>query len=132
MKIRRARLEDGPKIIELYYQVYQGTYPDKSMTDNMSFRQTIEDPQVYWFVTEVDEQIVGSLILRYDQDHLLAKAHGAAVHPAHQGKKIQTHILREGLDWLQKNTAGVDVVYATTRSVHQAAQNLVEHFGFKR
>lgn len=132
MKIRRALLEDGPKIIELYYEIYQGTYPDKAMTDHVSFRQTLNDPQVFWFVTEIDDLIVGSLVLRYDQDHLLAKAHGAAVHPKHQGKKIQTLMMRTGLDWLKENTKGVDVVYATTRSVHQAAQSLVDHFGFKK
>lgn len=132
MKIRPARLEDGPKIIELYHEVYKGTYPDKSMTDYVSFRKTISETQVFWFVAEIDEQIIGSLVLRYDQDHLLAKAYGGAVLETHQGKKILTHVMQEALNWLRENTAGVEVVYATTRSVHQAAQSLVEHFGFKK
>lgn len=132
MKIRRARLEDGPKIIELYHEVYGGTYPDRSMTDHVAFRQTVADPQVFWFVGEEDENLIASLVLRYDPDHLLAKAHGGAVHSKYQGKKILTQVMQAGLDWLQANTPGVDVIYATTRSVHQAAQNLVDHFGFKK
>lgn len=132
MKIRLASLADGPRIIELYHEVYAGTYPDRTMTDHSALRKTLADPQVFWFVGESEEQIIASLVIRYDGDHLLAKAHGGAVHSKHQGQKILTQVMSFGLEWLQKHTAGVDVIYATTRSVHQAAQNLVDHFGFKK
>lgn len=132
MKTRLATALDGSKIIELYQEVYQGTYADPSMTNHKAYRETVSDPAVFWFVCEDGEDVVGSIVLRYDRDHLLAKAHAGVVHPKHQGKGVLTKVMGEALAWLRTNTEGVDVVYATTRSVHEAAQNLVDHFGFRK
>ncbi len=132
MQIRLARPEDGFKIIQLYQEVYGPGYPDSAMREYVAFKACLDDPQVYWFIAHEAEELVGSLVARHDPAHLLAKVGGGAVHPRWQGKRVLTEVMGAALEHLRTKTSGVDVVYATTRSVHEAAQNLVDHFGFKK
>ncbi len=132
MEIRRARPEAGFKIIELYHLVYGGLYPDRMMCEIAAFKEGITRADVFWYVAELEGDIVASLVFRYDVDHLLVKAHGAASHPRLQGKGVMAKVMAEGLEGLRQDTPGVEVVYATTRSVHEGAQVLLDNFGFKK
>lgn len=132
MEIRRVRPEDGFKIIELYHEVYGGDYPDANMRDYLVFKKTCMQPEVHWFIGEENNEIVASLVFRYDQEHLLVKAHGAASHPRMQGKGVMAKIMAYGLEALKRETPGVEVIYATTRSVHEGAQALLDQFGFRK
>jgi ribosomal protein S18 acetylase RimI-like enzyme len=132
MFIRRASIKDGIKIIELYDQIYQGSYPDPCMLEYQSFKDFIKKPNHFWFVADNEGDVVGSLVMNYDPEHLLGKAYGAAVKADFQGHGILTKMMEHGLNYLKDMTPGLEVVYATNRSVNEVAQSLVEKFGFKK
>jgi RimJ/RimL family protein N-acetyltransferase len=133
MIFRQAQPTDSFKIIELYHEVYAGTYPDPMMKDVLKIKQFLETPHHFWFLAleqDSSETILASLLFRYDPDHRLGKVYAGAVTPRAQGRKVMTELMAYGLEVVKSQPQGLDVLYATTRSVHQAAQALVEHFGF--
>ncbi len=48
--LRLARPEDAREIIEIYKELYDGTYPYKEMEDETEVRKMIEDPSIQWIV----------------------------------------------------------------------------------
>lgn len=48
--LRLARPEDAKDIIEIYKELYNGTYPYKEMEDEAEVRKMIEDPSVQWII----------------------------------------------------------------------------------
>lgn len=121
------------QISQLYFDVYQGTYPDPLMKDVSLIKSFITSQQGFWFVTKNPEgTIVGSVLACYDQENLIAKAFGAVVRTEYRGHGVMESLLAYGIEYLKKNTIGVDVIYSTTRTVNEAAQTLTEKLGFKK
>lgn len=129
---RLASSADCFRIMELYHQTYEGTYPDPLLKDLSALRDFIAHPHHFWFLVENEQELIASVVLRYDPENRLVKAGGAIVLPAARGKDLMEHLLSYGIETVTKSTAGVDVVYATTRTVHEAAQALTEKLGFKK
>ena len=48
--LRLAKLEDAEEIIEIYKELYNGTYPYKEMEDVDEVRKMILDPNVQWII----------------------------------------------------------------------------------
>ena len=48
--LRLARPEDARDLIEIYKELYNGTYPYKEMEDEAELRKMIEDPSVQWII----------------------------------------------------------------------------------
>lgn len=133
MKVQLASEEDVFQISKLYYDVYQGTYPDPLMKDFTLIGSFIRSTTGFWFITKDDNNmVVASVLAAYDQDNLIAKAFGAVVRTEARGLGIMEELLSYGIEYLKKNTKGVDVIYSTTRTVNEAAQTLTEKLGFKK
>lgn len=133
MILQLATEEDIFQVSQLYFDVYQGTYPDPLMKDFTLIREFIQSEEGHWFVSKNSEgQVIGSVLARYDSDNLIAKAFGAVVRNEYRGQGIMEELLAFGIDFLRKNTRGVDVLYSTTRTVNEAAQTLTEKLGFKK
>lgn len=133
MKVQLASEGDIFQISQLYYDVYQGTYPDPLMKDFSLIRAFIRSDSGFWFITKDDNgEIIGSVLAAYDKDNLIAKAFGAVVRTEFRGQKIMEDLLGFGINFLRTETPGVDVIYSTTRTVNEAAQTLTEKLGFKK
>lgn len=133
MKVLLASEEDVFQISQLYFDVYQGTYPDPLMKDFNLIRQFIRSEAGFWFITKDDSnQIIASVLAAYDRDNLIAKAFGAVVRNEFRGQGIMDELLSYGIKFLREKTIGVDVIYSTTRTVNEAAQTLTEKLGFKK
>ena len=137
LQFRLARTDDIFRIIELYHEVYQGTYPESLMNQYGIMKKFLETSGAYWFVAEPQQNsgaipIIASVVVRYDSENRLGKAFGAAVLEQYRRSGLMESLLSHAIEHLQKNTAGADVVYATTRTVHEAAQALTERLGFKK
>lgn len=121
------------QISQLYFDVYQGTYPDPMMKDFVLIRKFIKSNEGYWFITKDSKGlVVASVLAFYDQENLIAKAFGAVVRTEFRGQGIMEDLLAYGINFLRKKTIGVDVIYSTTRTVNEAAQTLTEKLGFKK
>jgi RimJ/RimL family protein N-acetyltransferase len=132
MNVQLASEQDIFQISQLYFDVYQGTYPDPLMKDFNLIRQFIKSESGYWFVTKDQNEIIASVLAAYDFDNKIAKAFGAVVRNEYRGQGIMEELLQYGIDFLRERTPGVDVIYSTTRTVNEAAQTLTEKLGFKK
>jgi RimJ/RimL family protein N-acetyltransferase len=129
---RKASVADIFGIMELYQETYQGAYTDPLMNVHSILKTFLENPNHYWFVSEAKGQLVASVVLRYDPVNLLAKAFGAVVKPGFRGSNMMERLLGFGMNHVHVTTNGIDVIYATTRTVHESAQALTERLGFKK
>ncbi len=137
LQFRLATTEDIFKLIELYHIVYNGTYPEPLMNEYGAMKKFLENTGSYWFVAEnksagKKDQLVASVAVQYDATNRLAKAFGAVVLDDHRRSGLMESLLSHAIEFMQKNTAGADVVYATTRTIHEGAQALTEKLGFKK
>lgn len=132
MEQRLATESDIFQISQLYFDIYQGTYPDPLMKDFSLIKKFISSKEGFWFIAKKDEMIIGSVLACYDEENLIAKAFGAVVRNEFRGQGIMEELLAFAIDYLKKNTIGVDVIYSTTRTVNEAAQTLTEKLGFKK
>jgi RimJ/RimL family protein N-acetyltransferase len=133
MEQRLATEADIFQISQLYFDVYQGTYPDPLMKDFALIKRFINSEAGFWFITKEDNgEIIASVLAAYDQENLIAKAFGAVVKTDARGHGIMESLLGWGIKYLIEKTPGVDVIYSTTRTVNEAAQTLTEKLGFKK
>ncbi len=133
MKVQLASEGDIFQISQLYYDVYQGTYPDPLMKDFGLIRTFIRSNAGFWFITKNETgEVIASVLAAYDKDNLIAKAFGAVVRNEFRGQGIMEDLLSYGINFLRTETPGVDVIYSTTRTVNEAAQTLTEKLGFKK
>lgn len=133
MKVQLASEQDIFAISALYFDVYQGTYPDPLMKDFSLTRSFIRSDSGFWFITkDSNNEVVASVLASYDRENMIAKAFGAVVRNEYRGKGIMEELLSYGINYLREKTEGVDVIYSTTRTVNEAAQTLTEKLGFKK
>lgn len=133
MKFLLATEDDIFKISQLYFDVYQGMYPDPIMKDFNKIKSFIQSEGHYWFIgKDGKDHIIGSVLASYDKENLLAKAFGAVVRAEYRGQGIMEELLSFGINYLREYTPGVDIIYSTTRTVNEAAQTLTEKLGFKK
>lgn len=133
MEQRLATEADIFQISQLYFDVYQGTYPDPLMKDFALIKRFINSEAGFWFITKDENgEIIASVLAAYDQENLIAKAFGAVVKTDARGHGIMENLLGWGIKYLIEKTPGVDVIYSTTRTVNEAAQTLTEKLGFKK
>lgn len=133
MEQRLATEADIFEISHLYFDVYQGTYPDPLMKDFALIKRFINSANGFWFITVDDNRrVIASVLASYDEENLIAKAFGAVVRTQSRGVGIMENLLGYGIEYLKQLPAGVDVIYSTTRTVNEAAQTLTEKLGFKK
>lgn len=133
MKKLLATADDIFHLAEIYFDAYSGSYPDPMMRDPSAIKNYILSQEGFWFIAKTEQgQVVGSVLINYDQENLIAKAYGAVVRHEFRGQKLMEDLLQFGIDYLKEHTNGVDIIYSTTRTVNEAAQTLTENLGFKK
>jgi RimJ/RimL family protein N-acetyltransferase len=133
MNFELARESDIFQISQLYFDVYEGTYPDPLMKDFNLIKTFISSEEGFWFLAKDESgKVVGSVLANYDLEDKMARAFGAVVRSEYRGHGIMEHLLSYGVDFLKNATPGVEIIYSTTRTVNEAAQTLTEKLGFKK
>lgn len=131
--IRRANIDDIFRISKLYYHIYGDQYPDRTVYDFAKMESQIQDPSLFWIIAEDDNHsIVGSVIYIYEKEDLLSKVYAACVHPDYRGKNLTQKMMEFGEELVRETTNGLDILYATTRTLNPSAQKLTEKQGFKK
>lgn len=129
---RRAQPEDALKIISLYHEIYEGTYPDPTMSDISALEATLASKDYCWMVAAYGQKIVGSVVYQVDALNRLAKVYGAVIAPGFRGLNLTESLMNCGHDLLNKSINPVDVIYATTRTVTPAPQKLTANLGYRK
>lgn len=132
MNIRLATLSDSFQISKLYHDVYEGTYPDPMMRNFTLIENFIKSPGHFWFIAEEHDQIIGSVLYLYDTQHKLGKVFAGVVRTECRGHNLMEQMMNYGIDYIRKEAGAVELCYATTRTVHEGAQNLTEKLGYKK
>jgi hypothetical protein len=130
--IRLARAKDAPSIIQLYHEIYDGTYPDPMMSEYARLEHALASEEYRWLVAEEGDRLVGSVVYRVDRGNRLAKVFGALVEPAQRGHRLTEQMMEEGRLVLKRSDAPIEVIYATTRTVAAAPQKLTASLGYRR
>ncbi|MEQ5401270.1 GNAT family N-acetyltransferase [Providencia rettgeri] len=136
MTIRRATLDDVPAVTQMHaaYSAYANTlqlpYPAESTWEA---RLSANDPLVTQFVAELNQEIVGLLVIH--QPSQVRRRHvatfGITVSEAHQGKGIGSKLMQVMVDycdnWLNVRRIELEVFAANGSGV-----GLYEKFGFEQ
>lgn len=131
LKLRKAGEEDVVQIAWLYHRIYQGKYPSPMISNFSLLSSFLKDPANLWLVAESNQKIVASVVYSIDFKNSLAKAFGAVVDPSVRGNNLTLKLLELGYEELTKRQP-VDLVYALTRTVHDAAQRVIENLGYRK
>src|SRR4051794_33611253 len=105
LRVRRAEPADALKIINLYQDIYEGTYPDPLMSHYRLLKDTLASHEYCWMVAESPESgagLVGAVVYRVDASNRLAKVFGAAVRPEYRGHNLTERLMDEGREALAR------------------------------
>ncbi|MFH1618956.1 MAG: hypothetical protein ABIG11_03540 [bacterium] len=143
IRLRNARPEDMRRIQVLYAEVYGANYPMTIISDKLKMRRAIESDRYYWLVAEcqgrpltapgasgTQGRIVGSLIYELDPAQRISKAFGAVVSRDYRKQNLANTMMDIILREITGVAEAADTVYATTRTVTVAPQQLTENLGF--
>ncbi|MBI5629956.1 MAG: GNAT family N-acetyltransferase [Elusimicrobia bacterium] len=129
--IRLATPADASRIRGLYREIYHGRYPLSIIYDLHETVESLHKDNYFWFVSEVNRQIVGSVIFCLDPEIQLAKVFGGVVRPEFRGFGLTEKAMSLGLRHLVEETQCAQSVYATARTVSPAPQKLLRKLGFR-
>jgi len=130
VRFRSASVKDIDSILDLYKKVYSGKYTLKEAIDASAMREKIENPNYFWFLASIKNELIGSVIFSIDPVNKIGKAYAAVVLSEYRGFDIMRTMVLHALERLTKKTRTCDVVYATTRTVSIAPAVVLEHCGF--
>lgn len=132
MTIRLASVSDSFQISKLYHDIYEGTYPDPMMRNFTLIENFIKSTDHFWFVADENGQLVSSVLYLYNSQHKLAKVFAGVVRSEYRGNHLMEQMMIFGIEYIRRKAGPVELCYATTRTVHEGAQNLTEKLGYKK
>lgn len=130
IKLRSARLEDARRIQMLYAEVYGQHYTIPIVYDRGLMCRAIEGDSHFWLVGEHKGRIIASLVYSVDTRTRIAKALGAVVSKQYRKNNLANMMMKIILDKITREHDLVDVIYATTRTVTTAPQQMTDTMGF--
>ena len=132
IRLRRAATVDTHRIQLLYTEVYGANYPLSIIKDQAQMRRALENPSFFWMLAEFQGRIVASIIYELDKAQRIAKVFGAVVAKAHRKNNLANTMMAAVMRELTGPRPRADTVYATTRTVTTAPQQMTENLGFTK
>jgi hypothetical protein len=130
IRIRNARVEDARRIQVLYSEIYGANYSMSLIYDRVKMCKALQSDEYFWLVGDYNGRIIASQIVEIDSANRMAKALGAVVSREYRKHNLNYAMMSLILDKITKEYDLVDTVYATTRTVTAAPQQILEHMGF--
>ncbi|WP_371804200.1 hypothetical protein [Candidatus Lokiarchaeum ossiferum] len=129
-------LEEAKSIVQIYNEIYEGTYPYKEMLDPKFIYQTFQDPTFHWGIFRFDAQkdpekpIVGCFTITLDTFNKSAYMRGLNILPEYQGK-INVRELSYAMihRFCEQNEGIIDKWYNESRTAHNIVQYLSRQIG---
>ena len=122
--LRLARPEDAEGIIEIYKELYDGTYPYKEMENIDEVRKKIEDPNIQWIIYQDPSfNIAGCITFVLDFDNKRGYIRGFMLRKKYQGYiDITKAMIASMLGMLHKFKDIIYVWYVENRTAHSKSQ----------
>jgi len=108
--LRIARSEDAEEIVDIYRELYEGSYPYREMEDVDEIRKMISDPTIQWIIFQDPSlNIAGCITFVFDFLNKRGYIRGFMLRKQYQGKrdcfnyffKCESHSLKEHLRLLK-------------------------------
>ncbi|MFC9825657.1 GNAT family N-acetyltransferase [Streptomyces erythrochromogenes] len=130
--ITAATAADIAELRQLYYAVYGPHYPVALGTDPAEMALLMADPHSLWLVARcaATGALAASAAIHGEAGSRIARLEGIAVHPEHRSAGLAA-TLTEALCAEMLDTARLDSVYATVRTVGSGPQRVVARNGFR-
>ncbi|MEU6215048.1 GNAT family N-acetyltransferase [Streptomyces sp. NPDC047023] len=130
--INRATGADIAELRQLYYAVYGPHYPVALGTDPAEMARLMDDPHSLWLVARCPGTgaLTASAAIHGEAGSRIGRLEGIAVHPEHRSGGL-AGALTEALCARMLDTARLDSVYATVRTVGAGPQRVVARNGFR-
>lgn len=116
VELRVACDEDMDEIKAAYYAAYGGRYTLSEVNDRDKMKWCINDPNYLWLICVDVRRVVCSVLFVVDPFHRIAKTFAGVVHPDYRGQKLMMMAIRHGRDFLTRDRASCDLIYAVVRT----------------
>ncbi|MFW9873997.1 MAG: hypothetical protein ACFFG0_12895 [Candidatus Thorarchaeota archaeon] len=122
--LRLARPEDAKKIVEIYKELYNGTYPYKEMEDVKEVRKLIKNPNVQWIIyQDPSYNIAGCITFVLDFDNKRGYIRGFMLKKKYQGYiDITKAMIGSMLCMIHNYTDTIYNWYVENRTAHAKSQ----------
>jgi len=122
--LRLARPEDAEEIVEIYKELYDGTYPYKEMEDVHEVRKMISDPMIQWIIfQDPSYTIAGCITFVLDFLNKRGYIRGLMLRKRYQGYiDITKAMIGSMLGMLHKFKDSIYVWYVENRTAHAKSQ----------
>ncbi len=122
--LRLARPEDAEEIVEIYKELYNGTYPYKEMEDLNEVRKMIHNPSIQWIIYQDPSfNIAGCITFVFDFDNKRGYIRGFMLKKEYQGYiDITKAMIGSMLGMIHKYKNEIYVWYVENRTAHSKSQ----------
>jgi RimJ/RimL family protein N-acetyltransferase len=130
MEIKRADVNDVPKIMDLFLEIYGPDYPFKSFYDPMWLTKSIYSDDNIFMVAKEKNKIIGTgsvYLTAGGFSDLIGEFGRLVVNPNYKGKGAGTELMKGLMDSVSNM---IQFGFAECRVVHPGAQKISERCGF--
>jgi len=122
--LRLARPEDAKDIIEIYRELYDGTYPYKEMEDEQEVRKMIQDPTIQWIIYQDPSfNVAGCITFVLDFENKRGYIRGFMLKKEYQGSiDITKAMIGSMIGMCHKYKNEVYTWYVENRTAHAKSQ----------
>ncbi|MFW9969914.1 MAG: DUF998 domain-containing protein [Candidatus Odinarchaeota archaeon] len=122
--LRLAQPEDAEEIVEIYKELYKGTYPYKEMEDIEEVRKMIKDPSIEWIIyQDPSYNIAGCITFVLDFENRRGYIRGFMLRKVYQGYlDITKAMIGSMLSIVHKYNNKIYIWYVENRTVHAKSQ----------
>ncbi|MFW9873824.1 MAG: DUF998 domain-containing protein [Candidatus Thorarchaeota archaeon] len=122
--LRLARLDDAEELVEIYKELYNGTYPYKEMEDVNAVRKMIQSPNIQWIIYQDPSfQIAGCITFVLDYGNKRGYIRGFMLKKKYQGYiDITKAMIGSMIGMIHKYKDKIYVWYVENRTAHSKSQ----------
>ena len=122
--LRLARPEDAKDIVEIYKELYNGTYPYKEMEDEQEVRKMIQDPTIQWIIYQDPSfDITGCITFILDFENKRGYIRGFMLKKEYQGYiDITKAMIGSMIGMCHKYKNEIYTWYVENRTAHAKSQ----------
>jgi hypothetical membrane protein len=122
--LRLARVEDAEELVEVYKELYDGTYPYKEMEDVHEVRKMITNPNIRWIIFQDPHlTLAGCITFVLDFQNRRGYIRGFMLRKQYQGYiDITKAMISSMLGMLHKFKDSIYVWYVENRTAHAKSQ----------
>jgi hypothetical protein len=131
--LRLATVEDAKEIVNIYLDIYKGTYPFKEMEDIEEVRRLIENNSFQWLMfTDAKGTVVGCFTFQLDFQNKRGYMRGFNIKPSYQGSiDVVKACIGSMIGMWSTYHNKIAMWYCENRTAHAKSQYIAQVCGIK-